>query len=224
MREYRQTISRGIWDQSPISLARMGMELEQFLDKDTCVVAELDSGRKMENLMSFGGADKQYFGTTGAALGWGVPASFGVKLAQPDKPVVAVVGDGAFLFSGPQPLWSFARYRAPVTIIVSNNRSYNNERNRIWVNGGKQFQTGKDMTCYLGDPDVDFAKAASAFGVEGEIVASPSALRPALERAKRANIEGRPYLLDVHVERAGIGAASTWHPPYSIEALRKRKV
>ena len=224
MREYRNSIAHGKWDRSPISIERLGAELEQGMDKDTCFVAELDSGRKMENLMAFGGADKQYFGTTGAALGWGVPAAFGVKLARPDLPVVAVVGDGAFLFSGLQPLWSSARYRAPVTIVVMNNRSYNNERNRIWFTGGKQFQVGRDMTCYLGDPDIDFAKAASAFGVEGEVVATPEAFRPALDRAKRANVEGRPYLLDVHVDRDGIGAASTWHPSYTIDSLRKRKV
>ena len=41
---------------------------------------------------------------------------------------------------------------------------------------------------------------------------------------KRATAEGRPYLLDVHTERSGLGAASTWHPSYSIAALRKRNV
>jgi thiamine pyrophosphate-dependent acetolactate synthase large subunit-like protein len=153
-----------------------------------------------------------------------LPAAFGVKLAHPDLPVVSVVGDGAFLFAGPQPLWSYARYKAPVTIIVCNNRSYNNERNRIWNIGGRQFQTGRDMTCYLGDPDIDFAKAASAFGVEGEVVAEPSQLQAALERAKRATADGRPYLLDVHIQRNGIGATSTWHPSYSIADLRQRKV
>jgi len=224
MRKFRESIGRDAWNQSPTSYERLGLELESALDKDTCVVAESDSGRKMEDFMSFGGSDKQFFSTTGAALGWGLPAAFGVKLAHPNLPVVSVVGDGAFLFAGPQPLWSYARYKAPVTIIVCNNRSYNNERNRIWNIGGRQFQTGRDMTCYLGDPDIDFAKAASAFGVEGEVVAEPSQLQAALERAKRATADGRPYLLDVHIQRNGIGATSTWHPSYSIADLRQRKV
>jgi thiamine pyrophosphate-dependent acetolactate synthase large subunit-like protein len=224
MRKFRESIGRDTWNQNPTSYERLGLELESALDKDTCVVAESDSGRKMEDFMSFGGSDKQFFSTTGAALGWGLPAAFGVKLAHPDLPVVSVVGDGAFLFAGPQPLWSYARYKAPVTIIVCNNRSYNNERNRIWNIGGRQFQTGRDMTCYLGDPDIDFAKAASAFGVEGEVVAEPSQLQQALQRAKRATADGRPYLLDVHIQRNGIGATSTWHPSYSIADLRQRKV
>jgi thiamine pyrophosphate-dependent acetolactate synthase large subunit-like protein len=129
------------------------------------------------------------------------------------------------LFGGPQPLWSQARYCAPITNIVVNNRSYNNERNRILsVGAGQQFRFGKDMTSYNGSPDVDFAKAARAFGVEGEVVNDPAKIQESLSRAKRANIEGRPYLLDVHVDREGVGAASEWYPPYSIAAQRTRKV
>src|SRR5262249_17488774 len=87
--------------------------------------------------------------------GMGLAAAFGAKLARPDVPVVSVVGDGSFCFSGPQPLWTQSRYKAPIINIVLNNHSYNNERNRIWHYGGRQFQTGGDMTCYLGSPDVD---------------------------------------------------------------------
>src|SRR6185295_1057575 len=130
-------------------------------------------------------------------------AAFGVQLAQPETPVVAVVGDGEFMFRGPQPLWSYARYRAPITVIVENNHSYDNERNRLWQRGGRQYETGRDMICYNGDPDIDFTKLAAGLGVEGEVVPGPASLRPALERAKRANADGRPYLLDIHVERGG---------------------
>ena len=151
-------------------------------------------------------------------------AAFGVKLARPDVPVVAVVGDGSFCFSGPQPLWTMARYRAPVMVVVLNNHSYNNERNRIWHYGGRQFATGRDMTCYLGSPDIDCAKAASSFGVEAEVVTEPSGIKNAIDRAKRVIAEGRPYLLDVHTHRDGLGAASTWHPPYSVADLRARRV
>ena len=135
------------------------------------------------------------------------------------------MGDGSALFGGPQPLWSQARYEAPITNIVVNNKSYNNERNRIWsFIGGEQFKSGRDFTCYNGSPDVDFAKAAIAFGVEGEVVSDPAKIQDALTRAKRANIEGRPYLLDVNVDREGVGSASEWYPSYSIAANRTRKV
>jgi len=224
MRAFRDKIIHENADRTPVALERIGLELEAALDKNTCFVGDIDSGRTMETAMSFGGADKEYFGTGPNVLGWGMAAGFGVKLARPDQPVVAVVGDGSFLFSGPQPLWTQARYKAPVMNIVLNNKSYNNERNRIWHFGGRQFKSGRDMTCYLGSPDVDYAKAAVAFGVEAENVKEPAQLKPAIDRAKRAIAEGRPYLLDIDTYRDGIGAASTWHPPYSVAEQRIRKV
>jgi thiamine pyrophosphate-dependent acetolactate synthase large subunit-like protein len=224
MADARQAIARGLYDSTPISMERLGMELEANLDRDTCYVADVDSGKTMDPLMAFGGDDKQYFGTGPNVLGWGMAAGFGVKLARPDVPVVSVVGDGSFLFSGPQPLWSMARYKAPVTVVVLNNHSYNNERNRIWNSAGRQYETARDMTCYNGDPDVDFAKAAGAFGVEGETVKEPSGIKDALTRAKTATVEGRPYLLDIHIKREGIGAMSEWHPAYSLADQRTRKV
>ena len=224
MADARAAIARGLSDSSPIRMERLGLELEANLERDACYVADVDSGKTMDPLMTFGGDDKQYFGTGPNVLGWGMAAAFGVKLARPDVPVVSVVGDGSFCFSGPQPLWSMARYKAPVTVIVLNNHSYNNERNRIWNSAGRQFEAARDMTCYNGDPDVDYAKAASAFGVEGEVVKEPDQIKTALTRAKTATVEGRPYLLDIHIKREGLGAVSEWHPPYSVANLRTRKV
>ena len=223
-RNLRESIARDTWDHSPMNHDRLGVELERALEKDTLLVTDIDSGKPMQSLLSLGGADKQLFSTSGAALGWGLPAAFGVKLAQPDKPVVAILGDGGFLFGGPQALWSFARYSVPATIVICNNRSYNNERNRIWATGGRQFQTGKDLTCYLGNPDIDYVQMAASFGVKGEAVKEPGDLAAALQRSKQITAAGEPYVLDVFLERDGIGAASTWHPSYSVADLRQRKV
>ncbi|HVA14239.1 MAG TPA: thiamine pyrophosphate-binding protein [Stellaceae bacterium] len=226
MAKMRQMIAADLNSGSSIKMERLGVELDAGMAKDTIYVSDCDSGRTMDPLISWGGGGGRTYVSTGPnILGWGIAASTGAKLAQPDRPVVSTVGDGSALFGGPQPLWSQSRYQAPITNIVVNNRSYNNERNRIWsFIAGQQFKTGKDMTCYNGSPDVDFAKAAQAFGVEGEVVADPNAIKPALARAKKANYDGRPYLLDVHVDRDGVGAASTWYPAYSIAEQRTRKV
>jgi benzoylformate decarboxylase len=225
MAKMRQTIAADLNNGSVIKMERLAVELEAGLEKDTIYVSDCDSGRTMDPFIAWGGADKAYISTGPNILGWGMAAATGAKLARPDRPVVSCVGDGSCMFGGPQPLWSQARYKAPVTNIVINNRSYNNERNRIWsFVAGQQFKSGKDMTCYNGSPDVDFSKAAQAFGVEGEVVSDPNGIKTALQRAKRANVEGRPYLLDVHVDRDGVGAASTWYPPFSIAELRTRRV
>jgi benzoylformate decarboxylase len=224
MRKVRDEIGAGLQNQAPVSLSRLAVALEKTLARDTIVVADVDSGKAMNALMSFGGDDKTYLATGPAVFGWGIGAAFGAKLAYPNRPVVSILGDGSFLFGGPQPLWSLARYQSPIIVIVLNNHSYNNERNRIWLSGGRQFQAGRDMTCYIGSPDIDYVKAAAAFGVEGETVTKPEHIEAAIERAKAATVAGRPYLLDVHVHRDGIGGESTWHPPYSVAALRTRKV
>jgi thiamine pyrophosphate-dependent acetolactate synthase large subunit-like protein len=224
--ESRMALAKVELERRPLSMARIAVELENVLEKDTCIVENFDSGNEAlcQALMNVGGTNKRWMTQTAVVLGWGVSAAFGAKLARPDMPVVAIVGDGEFMFRGPQPLWSYARYHAPVTVIIDNNHSYDNERHRLWLNGGRQFETGRDMICYNGDPDIDFAKMASSVGVEGETVMEPASLRPALERAKRANADGRPYLLDVHTERGGIGGQSAWHPGYSIAARRTRRV
>ena len=103
MRKFRESLGKETWNHKPVSYERLGMELETALDKDACVVAESDSGRKMEDFMFFGGSDKQYFTTTGAALGWGLPAAFGVKLAHPDRQVARA--------SSRRPRWSRLRAR-----------------------------------------------------------------------------------------------------------------
>jgi len=223
--EMYRTIAASVGNGAAIRRERLAIELENGLEKDTIYVTDCDSGKAMNPLMSFGGADKTYISTGPNVLGWGVAAAFGAKLAQPDRPVVSIGGDGSMLFGGPAPLWSHARYSAPITTIVYNNRSYNNERNRIWTyGGGAQFKKGRDMTCYNGSPDVDFAKTAQAFGVDGETVKEASQIKEALGRAKSANVAGRPYLLDILVERDGVGAATAWHPGYSIADKRTRKV
>src|SRR5262244_1944881 len=123
MREFRQTIARENAQRTPVSLERIGLELESGLDQDTCYVCDVDSGKTIDPLLSFGGADKHYIGTGPNVLGWGLAAAFGAKLARPDVPVVSVVGDGSFCFSGPQPLWTQSRYKAPIINIVLNNHS-----------------------------------------------------------------------------------------------------
>jgi acetolactate synthase-1/2/3 large subunit len=224
--DFRNALARREWDRDTLNMARIAMELENVLERDTCIVENFDSGNEAlcQTLMNVGGTNKRWITQTAVVLGWGVSAAFGVKLARPDWPVVAIVGDGEFMFRGPAPLWSHARYHAPVTVIIDDNRSYDNERHRLWLNGGRQFDTGRDMICYNGDPDIDYAKMAAAVGVEGETVKDAAALRPALERAKRANADGRPYLLDVLTERGGVGGQSSWHPPYSIAERRTRRV
>ena len=83
MWQVRQKVAREDADTAPITLGRLGLELEDALDRDACYVNDVDSGKAMDAVMSYGGADKHYFGTGPNVLGWGMAGGFGVKLARP---------------------------------------------------------------------------------------------------------------------------------------------
>ncbi|HLE63630.1 MAG TPA: thiamine pyrophosphate-binding protein [Pyrinomonadaceae bacterium] len=226
MRESLRAVAKSNWDNNPISWSRLAMELDNALDPDALIVDELSTEKTkiFSYLRTREGGRTRIGRSIQQALGWGVGLSIGTKLAKPNSQVVSVVGDGAFMFGQSEALWSMARYDVPVITVVFNNRSYNEPRQRIMGKMGKQGQTGKDMACYLGSPDVDFAKVAAAFGIAGEVVTTPAQIRPALDRAIKTTRGGKPYLLDVVVERSGVGAESTWYPPYSVAQHRERQV
>jgi thiamine pyrophosphate-dependent acetolactate synthase large subunit-like protein len=215
------------WDKVPLTWERLTSDINEVLERDAYIVTEFGTeGPKALKCFTFAEGEKSLIGrTSGSALGWGVAAAVGVKIAQPDKQVISMQGDGGFLFGGQaMALWTMSRYQIPVTTIIYNNRSYNETRERAFAEGGRQAQTGKDMLSYLGDPDVDFVRMAGAFGVPGEQVTTPDQIKPAMKRAARAAQDGKPYLIDALVGRTGRGAEQAWYPKLSIADIRSRKV
>jgi benzoylformate decarboxylase len=228
----RITASREHWNASPLSWERLSWELEEVLEEDAIVIAELDY-RTPFQWMDLGPARKWLVGqTTGFALGWGLGAAMGAKVAQPDREVVCLVGDGALLFGQIEALWTASRYDIPMLIVVFNNRSYDNERNRIQdrsplMRNRETRDLWKDITCWLGDPVVDFAGLAGSFGIEAATVSAPDELRSALNRAKGVMRDGRPFVIDAvitQLDRKGRRTEQTWYPDVSIAAERTRKV
>ena len=220
----RQEAAKETWNASPLSWERLSVEMDEVLEDDACIVSELDA-RVPYHWMNFGKGKKTLIGqTTGFALGWGVGASLGVKIARPNSQVVCLVGDGTMLFGQLESLWSFSRYDVPVIVVVFNNRSYDGPRNRMLMMSQHSKETRKDMACYLGDPDVDFVGIANSFGIKGEVVSSPNQIKPAMKRAIQTTKDGKPYLIDAILAQKGSGAGVNWHPEISIAARRKRKV
>ena len=127
----RLEAAKEYWDASPMSWERLSTELDQALEDDAIIVPELNY-RTPYFWLDLDRGKKRLIGqTTGFALGWGIGAALGVKIAKPDQQVACIVGDGALLFGQIEALWTAARYDIPIIIVVMNNRSYDNERNRI---------------------------------------------------------------------------------------------
>ncbi|MDP7418628.1 MAG: thiamine pyrophosphate-binding protein, partial [Gammaproteobacteria bacterium] len=128
----RRRAARG-WDGAPMYAERLCYELDRWLEPDAAVVVETGD-RSPQHWIDFGPGRRTLIGpTTGFALGWGVGAALGAKIALPDTEVVALVGDGALLFGQLESLWTASRYDIPVVVIVFNNHSYDSERGRIHV-------------------------------------------------------------------------------------------
>ncbi len=201
------------WDRAPMIADRVTWEVAQFADKDAIVVHEAGS----VNLHSFGfdpNGGRELFFYYGAHLGSGVGTAAGVKLARPGRQVICLVGDGSFVF-GPTALWNMARLELPVITLVYNNHAYSGPHSRVIekVPGGRMVQTRQFYHDYLGSPDMNMAAIAKGFGVEGEVVESPAQLKAALARARKATLEGKPYLIDAQIARVGVAwADKPWFP------------
>lgn len=222
-KEQERKLSRAkrFWDRTPITYPRLTMELDGLLDKDAIVVSE--SLFDVAGWFDAGYNSKMQIGPQpGEVLGWATGVALGAKLAQPDRQVIALSGDGAFMFQNA--LWSLSRYDAPIMVVIYNNRAYNMNWAFNRVGGGAQAKQKKDMATYLGNPDVDFAMWAKSHGIDGETVRAPGNLRAAIKRGIRSMKDGRPYLLDVHAERWGGVGDYTWHPEISIADMRTRKI
>jgi len=215
------------WNDAPISVERLMVEVNRALDPDAIAVTELitaefylpsyfdidhtrKEGERRRNLTSCGGV-----------LGWGVPAAVGAKIAKPSKQVVALVGDGSLQF-GIQALWTASRYEIPIGVIVWNNGEYQANRRYLNAYGRRAAATGKYIGCSLGSPEIDNVSLAKGYGVEGERVEDPEKLQAALARCLRAVGEGRPYLLDVKIERMYGGADSSWYDFFSVAKNQPR--
>jgi benzoylformate decarboxylase len=138
-----------------------------------------------------------YFGHRGWALGWGLGVAVGARLAWPNRPVLALLGEGAAMY-GIQGLWSAARYRIPVTFVICNNAQY-----QILKIGGKGIQlpralAGQFEGLDLVKPEIDFVGLAKSLGVEAYRVEEPSELA---ERVRESFHNPRPILLDVPIRR-----------------------
>lgn len=146
-------------------------------------------------LETFGTLDEPdgYFGHRGWALGWGAGFACGVQMAWPDRPVLALLGDGAAMY-GLQAFWSAVKYDLPVTFLICNNSQY-----QILKDGAKLLNLPQaSKNCFLGmdltRPNPDFSQLAQGFGLPSVQVHTSSELITALN-ARWKNRTG-PFLIE----------------------------
>ena len=132
---------------------------------------------------------------TGGAIGQGLPVAVGAATAAPDRPVLALIGDGSAMYTI-QALWTIAREDLDVTTIIFNNRSYgilNIELERV---GARKIGPKAKAQLDLSEPAIDFVAMAQGMGVYARRVDTAEALNMALDKAFKTR---GPHLIDAVV-------------------------
>lgn len=122
-------------------------------------------------------------------LGFGYPTALGVKAANPDKAVVAISGDGGFMFGMPE-LSTAVRHKLGVVLVLFNNGVFGNVRR-------DQIEAFEGRTIGVNLSNPDFVALAESFGVAAERVTSPDALRTAVQKAIDNDV---PALIEVPID------------------------
>jgi acetolactate synthase-1/2/3 large subunit len=195
------------WDASPISTARLCMEIyAQIKGLDWSLVPS--SGDVSGWPLRLWAMDKHYHwtGTSGGyGVGWGAPASVGGALANRDagRFSIAIQSDGDLMYA-PGALWTAARHKIPLLSVMHNNRGYHQEvmhvqrlsnfRNRVANTGNDMGPIGTSIM----NPDIEYHKLAESMGwwAKGPIT-DPTALGPAIKEAVAVVKSGQPALLNV---------------------------
>ena len=165
-------------DRAPIDPDYLTLQIVETMPANAILVDEgLTSSRPMLALRPhrerYG-----YHALASGGIGWGLPASVGVSLANPGRPVVCFSGDGSAMYSI-QALWTAAHHKLPLNVVIANNGGYRIIKQRLLSFHGDDNYVGMDFA----DPSVDFAGIARSLGLEAIRITKPKDLQAELASA-----------------------------------------
>ncbi|MEV6099811.1 thiamine pyrophosphate-requiring protein [Nocardia sp. NPDC051981] len=194
-----QTIEhQSMLDAEPVNPMRVAWELSQRLPENAIVTSDSGSAANWyARCLRFSGRMRGSLSGTLATMGPGVPYAIGAKFARPDRPVIALVGDGAMQMNGLAELLTVERYQdrwedPRLIVCVLHNNDLNQVTWELRAMGGEpKFEESQTL------PDISYADVARCMGLSSIAVDRPDAVGPAWESALSAD---RPMLLDFHTD------------------------
>lgn len=183
----RERVAR-LAETDPLTDALLLQMLAELRTPQSIIVEEAPSTREpMHDHLPILRPETFYTCSSGG-LGHSLPAAVGIAIARPEARVIALLGDGSAMYSI-QALWTAARLRLPLTILIVNNRRYE---------ALQSFSRRFGLTDPVGTslPDIDFVQIARGQGCEADRVTRAADLKAALARALASQ---GPMLLDIHV-------------------------
>ena len=211
-------------NRTPPTMSRALKELRDELPEETIVVCS-SGNSQAQILQEFPFTQPKTLLTTGgfSTMGWSLPAAMGAKLAKPDAPVVAVIGDGDFMMTM-QELATAVQYEIPVVVCLLNNSGWISIKDLQMTAFGREHAYATDFERNGKPYTPDFHKIAQAFECHAEKVTAADKIRPAL---KRALDSGKPALVEITVNRqyphTGSPAVGWWDVPVPAYIEDRRK-
>ena len=188
-----------------LSAEKVCQAVAHWLPEQAIIVDESITSGLMLNAMTTGAPRHDMLTLTGGAIGQGLPSAIGVAIACPDRPVLALAGDGAAMYTI-QALWTMAREQLNITSIIFNNASYSVLNIEIERVGAVEVGDKAKAQLDLHHPVMNFAQMAQGMGVHGVRASSAEELNKALEYALQ---QPGPHLIEVMV-------------PESLHGLKRR--
>jgi len=183
--------ARAMAGKTPVQPLALLEAIGAMLPKDAVVIEEILSSAPGVRAMINSDDEQSFFGLRGGGIGWGLPAAIGVKIALPDRPVVALIGDGSAMYTV-QGLWTAAHLNLPITYVIANNRGYRIIKERLVSFRKTDKFTGMDIR----EPEIDFVELAQSCGLAARRVTEPQDIAGALREAYASR---KPNLIDMRV-------------------------
>ena len=190
-RQRRQDISaRG--DESSIDTDWLMMRIADCIPADAIIVDEgLTTSKNLLHFLPH--RDRySYFGMVSGGIGWGIAAAVGVQLAQPNRRVVAISGDGSAMYS-PQALWTAAHLKLPILFLIFNNQGYRILKERLLAFHGNDQYIGMNLR----EPSIDFTGLATSLGMPAKKITETAQFETAF---KPAVISDAPCLFEIMLQ------------------------
>jgi benzoylformate decarboxylase len=197
-RETLKAKARALAGTTPVQPLALLHAIGEMLPRDAVVIEEALSSAPGIRQLIRSDDPQSYFGLRGGGIGWGLPATIGVKLALPDRPVVGLIGDGSAMYTC-QALWTAARYRIDCVFVILNNSSYRILKQRLHNMRGLAEQADSYVGMELIDPRIDFVGLARSLGIKAE---RAKTVHEATDLVAQGIKGGGSLLIDVELDRA----------------------